>query len=439
MATSNDLIQDVYNSFLGKYARGTDAANTVIFFEAAGLSPGLDPGAAGARAAALEFISNEADWLPDLTGTVYRRTMRTISGNYTNLLSSSVPVSESEATVFNAMKASAVEALQNAKLGSQNGPSQFLPAYATPQDWFDATQAANWSNYTYSVTSAPPPAGGQANPTNPPPRRILPPARLPVWRMMSKVADVPVSVAVAPSVPLSSGPALQRFGAERMTMLRTPAATLSLSSMRQQDMVAVRPVPAASVLLNDRIAVDSATLHLQPLVLNNSGDQPILQPQFSMSFAYCIVQLDRHWYSGDLLADNHWYIPGQHAGDYASGQAPAAPAPTATGTTQAAANTGFLSWIPVAFVAIKDVSVKLTGGTLDPAVTNSVTGFGPFSFAPGSSVSGLSNPGIEIIAWICSAQPVLPPQSDPSLVVSSTPASSVSTTADATTQNAAVV
>jgi hypothetical protein len=192
-------------------------------------------------------------------------------------------------------------------------------------------------------------------------------------------------------------------------------------------------------LLNDRIAVDSVILHLQPLVLNNSGDQPVLQPQFSMSFAYCIVQLDRHWYSGDLLADNHWYIPGQHAGDYASGPAPATPAPTAATETHAAGNTGFLSWIPVAFVAIKDVSVKLTGGNLDPAVTQSVTAFGPFSFAPGSSVSGLSNPGIEIVAWICTAQPVLPPQSDPTLLVSSTPASSVSTPADATTQNAAVV
>jgi len=83
--------------------------------------------------------------------------------------------------------------------------------------------------------------------------------------------------------------------------------------------------------------------------------------------------------------------------------------------------------------------VKLTGGALDPAVTDSVTAFGPFSFVPGSSVSGLSNPGIEIVAWICTAQPVMPPQSDPSLPVSSPPPSSASSAPDAANQSVAVV
>jgi hypothetical protein len=225
-----------------------------------------------------------------------------------------------------------------------------------------------------------------------------------------------------------------------MTLLRTDNAAPSMISLRTHDVAELRRAPASAVFLKERIPVDSSTLHLQSLILDNSGSQPVLQPQFSMSFAYCIVQLERHWYSGDLLANEQWYIPGQRAGDYASGPAPATTAPAeSTATAHPAANTGFLSWIPVAFVAIKDVSVKLTGGALDPAVTDSVTAFGPFSFVPGSSVSGLSNPGIEIIAWICSAQPVMPPQSDPSLAVSSPPPSSASSAADAANQSVAVV
>jgi hypothetical protein len=223
-------------------------------------------------------------------------------------------------------------------------------------------------------------------------------------------------------------------------MLRTTTSAPALLSLREHDVAAIRREPASAVLLKERIPVDSAVLHLEPLIVNNSGSEPVLQPQFSMSFAYCIVQLDRHWYSGDLLANDQWYVPGQRAGDYASGPSPTTTTPAdSTGTVHPPANTGFLSWIPVAFVAIKDVSVKLTGGALDPAVTHSVTSFGPFSFDPGSSVSGLSNPGIAIVAWICSAQPVLPPQSDPSLPVSSPPPSSASSTADAANQSAAVV
>ena len=54
---------------------------------------------------------------------------------------------------------------------------------------------------------------------------------------------------------------------------------------------------------------------------------------------------------------------------------------------------------------------------MDPSVTASATAFGPFALrtSAGSSNS-LTNAGIQIVAWICAAQPQLPPATDPALI-----------------------
>lgn len=415
MATSDDLIQDVYANFLSAYTRGTGAGNTIISFEAIGLSPGLDPAAPGSKATALEYISIEADWLPALTGSTYERTMRTISVSYADMVNTALPVTETGAATFNALKAGAVESLHNFDLGSQNGPSTFKPAYAAPANWYDPALTTDWSSYSYTAGTA----------TVPHPR---PPITLPIWRMMAVAPPSPVPEVAPPSEVLHSRVNATAAVSERALPINNFVVAQTAASAKPVDMMAERiKTPVSNLKITDRIAIDSAAYHLDPLILNNSGDHPVLQPQFSMSFQYCIVQLTRPWYSGDFLANSGWYVPGQHAGDFASGPsvAPAgtggATNPTPAAAPAAAANGGYFAWIPVAFIAIKNLLIHSTGGALDPSLTKSVTAFGPFSFAPGSSSDGLSNPGIEIIAWICSAQPQLPPKTDPALIV--TPAS----------------
>ena len=406
MSTINDLIQDVYANFLSAYAHNTGSTNTVISFEAVGLSPGLDPSDPGSKAIALEYVSNAADWLPDLTNGTYERTMRTISVTYANLLNTLLPMPGDGVATFNAAKANAMESLDNFDLGSLNGPSTFKPAYASPQSWFDPAQAAGWSSYSYTAGKA----------TTPGPQL---PIRPPVWRMMSNAPAVLAPPASPPSEVPSGG------GFQRETGVNThhiqPFASPSIANpMRTEDTAAIFR-PGTGTALPARVAVDSEVFHLDHLILNNSGSQPILQPAFSMSFQYVIVELQKPWYSGDLLANTDWYVPGQHAGDFATGStvtptsSGADPSDPSAPATAPAANTGFFAWIPVAFIAIKNLVIQATGGSLDPSVAQSVTSFGPFSLTPSTSTGALSNSGIEIIAWICRAQPQLPPQTDPAL------------------------
>lgn len=419
MATTDDLIQDVYANFLNAYSHNTGSKNTVISFEAVGLSPALDPAVAGGKAAALEYLSNEADWLPDLTNGSYERTMRTISVSYANLINTSVPISESGGAIFNAMKASAVEALHNFDLGSMSGPSTFKPAYPAPQNWFDPAQTLGWSNYSYTA--------GKTVSLGPQPA-----IRPPVWRMMTNVpltfsAATPASPVEAPARLVDGRPAVEHaIPTQTLAAGNSHVATLALEAPTIQR-APVRPAP-----VNQRMAIDSEVFHLSPLIVNNSGDKPVLQPSFSMSFQYCIVELNRPWYSGDLLANDQWYVPGQHAGDFATGSTAAStPSTTAPPLSPTTANSGFFAWVPVAFVAIKNLVIRSTGTALDLSVAKSVTSFGPFSLSPSTSTNELSNAGIEIIAWICSAQPQLPPRSDPALIPGpSTVSNSSTTTAD---------
>jgi hypothetical protein len=144
-----------------------------------------------------------------------------------------------------------------------------------------------------------------------------------------------------------------------------------------------------------------------------------------MSFEYCIVQLFRSWLSGDFLAMTNWYVPGAKKGDYSSGPvAPPANPGGGQGSTSTVADageeTGAFAYIPVAFIAIK--SLVLNSAAIDGGASGQpVTAFGPFSLSNATGNSdALSRPGIQIIAWICSAQPTLPPATDPALIPPST-------------------
>ncbi len=146
--------------------------------------------------------------------------------------------------------------------------------------------------------------------------------------------------------------------------------------------------------------------------------QPVDTPKFTMSFDYCLVRLRRAWFSGDLLATLGWYVPGAHAGDYASGPP---------------ASTGPFAAIPTAFIAVKNLLIDAAWSDSDVAARANAASFGPFSLL-GSSTddkNSVRNPGVQIIAWICSVQPQLPPDTDPSLVpVVTTPSANTPPSSD---------
>jgi hypothetical protein len=407
MATSDDLMQDVFANFTSAYRQSSaSSATNIIAFEAIGLSPGLSVSAPDSTERAVEYVSTLGDSLPDLSTGVYERTMRTVSVTYEDMLNVSLPSSAAGTPTFNAVKATAQEAFANSNLGSLNGPTTFKPAYATPANWYDPSQETNWLQYSYSTVTPPPPRPV----AGPVPVRVMMP--MAPWRFtMAPTASTPASVTAQP----------RPMEMREATVAPPPVAT---------------PLQAP----NDHPATGISNEALEARRIQPAQNQtppvppPPQQPQFSISFEYCIVELSRPWFSGDFLATPGWYVPGAHQGDYASG--PLAEAGTiGSGTAPAAAVTpgayiqpasaaaqplspAAFSFIPTAFIAIKNLLVSSTEIQGCSPSSQPVQSFGPFSLIHASgSTNALSDPGIQLIAWVCSTQPILPPDTDPALIV----------------------
>jgi hypothetical protein len=229
--------------------------------------------------------------------------------------------------------------------------------------------------------------------------------------------------------------------AARRACSTPPAAKMVLH--QPPPSVFVRPPPPQIVLRPRPPAPAPApsTPAPSPLVANNDGAAPILHPFFNIAFEYCVVQLRRPWKSGDFLASGGWFVPGARIGDYASGPVGVEP-PTAAptpGSSAPPAETGPFAWVPVACIAVRNLVINAGGGSIDPTVASSATALGPFRVASSASgVDSLRNPGIQIIAWICNAQPLLPPATDPALIPPAVSPAPPPTPQDTVTQAAEV-
>jgi hypothetical protein len=376
MATALDLMSDVYANFLNAY--GGQTGSVTLAFEPLGLMPGIDPASPGAADAALELVSTNADALPDLSGGAYVATGRTLSGTYAIILNGAQAAPGVDTDGFNRLKAQALEALNNGQLGSLQGPFRYYPSYASPANWYDPAATANWSSYSYST-----PPSATSSSTSPPPPVFHPAVfRMQPWQLRAVTIQSP---AVAP-VAQTAAPAVHAV----------PSA--------------VQPHPIGSMFATHLQTAQFAPVAAPPTPV--PAAPPPADPQLSISFDYCVIRLNRPWFNGDFLASGGWFLAGAHAGDYA----PGAVAPAASSATASSSETPPIqppmAWVPVAAIAVKNVAIRSNA----VAGQTGVSTFGPFSLhaaSPGGD--SLANPGIQIIAWICAAQPRLPPIGDPAL------------------------
>jgi hypothetical protein len=135
--------------------------------------------------------------------------------------------------------------------------------------------------------------------------------------------------------------------------------------------------------------------------------RPVTATKLGATFRYRRVSIRRPWLDSTLLHFPGWSIGGLTAGAISNGKADH--------------NPGMLPMLPVAFIAVKDVSISGSWSDADKAAAdaalsgNSVASFGPFALTRGSSGaasfdgSTLKVPGIQVFAWICEVLPVLPP------------------------------
>ena len=327
-----------------------------------------------------------SDWIRkvDVTGTLDLGLSGTVDGQYNIILNESTAVSGSGAGGFAAVKAPAKEAFDSAQTSgidtSGTGASvQYHPVRPTPPDWYDPSNAANWSSGSFGDGS--PTASSQPS--------------MPSLRIRVVPAQYTSAIATAKSVTFQP----------QLHLAVTPQLAQVTSTTARPQLTAVRATTAVS-----STAVSTPTMALRPITGFNdlvnlsqqSTPQDTRSDSLSVAFQYCLVRLERPWLSYDFLSSGGWYISGAKRGDLSSGD-------DLTGS-------GRFSLIPIALVAIKALKITANWSDADRHAVQNAVSIGAFSLV-GRQFDGqsLTCDGMQIIGWVCASMPVLPPATDPAL------------------------
>jgi hypothetical protein len=285
---------------------------------------------------------------------------------------------------FSTLKADAQQRWQNIAAESSTGLMvSFKPTLATPEQWYDKNDQANWTSQSFDIGDPSP-----APPTAPPP---------PVWKLkledakfqtILQRADVPVAVA-QPAAVAPAALAARALRPAFMTARFAPiaAATIAAPAVAAPDGVVRR---FRTLDLEKRIVVGQALAAAQPT-------QPAATNRISIAFDYCLVKAQRPWFSDALVNDRSWCIPGVPKGELT------APDPTAVS----------LRLVPIAAVVIKNLTIEANWSSADVEAAKNATDFGPFKIGGEVVNNKLTHPGLQIVGWLVQRLPDLPPN-DPS-------------------------
>lgn len=132
---------------------------------------------------------------------------------------------------------------------------------------------------------------------------------------------------------------------------------------------------------------------------------PVHSDQFSMTFDYCIVHLDRPWFNKSLFHYSKlWYCLALTEGYFSTG-------------IKDETNEGKLNCIPSAMILVKDLRIKAAWTNEDKINAKQSFGLGVFNINNSKFVNNeLRIDGIQIVGWICEVLPKLPAISDPNLI-----------------------
>jgi hypothetical protein len=427
----SDLMQNVYNFFLSRYCqtRGGAQSNTFLSFEGIGLpvspeSYKLRPEDKGYfPKLAVQRVAELVNVLPGISADVFHHTSYSVDGIYSLLLDAIPASADDNRLAFFAEQRSEAEQL----FESHKSPSfiagdtgEFRLVRATPENWYDPGAASNWATQTFtagnqqSAAAAPAPGTSTVH-LNPQLRawdfRVLPKQLLPLQSNPKLTAQIAThKLTVKPT-----GLAAAEIKPQEATQIKPAALAGRSFSFPTQ----VNALPATKRLpIEQRIAaaekrsaplmvkVNGSILqrrNMSELVKHTSG-QPVTSDRFTLSFQYCIVQVDRPWLSPAYLISRGWYIPRYKAGELS------------TGTVND--NNGIFAALPVGFIVVKDLKISANWTEADFEAATESMAFGPFSTL-GQTVdmvgSSLVVNGMQIIGWICQVMPMLPPAADPQL------------------------
>ncbi len=267
------------------------------------------------------------------------------------------------------------------------------PSTPDPKTWWDKN-AAVWTPKSFPITGAAPSPNQPAKPNG----QLL--------RM--KIDDAKFSSMLSARV--TAAPAAATLPAKTMVMMR-PAATLSrspamMAGRRSDVAVADDPVltderPLTKGGLNTSYKAQLASLSFRQRrafeyeVAQDSPTQPVGSTEVTISFDFCVVNVERQWLHSAFLNNRSWYIPGQAKGGLSANDGHGAPA------------------LPVRFVAIKNLRIKAPWTAEDISNLENSVQFGPFNFSSNIVDGALCHDDIQIVAWMLDDLPDLPPNAMP--------------------------
>lgn len=430
----NNLIENVRAFFTEQY-QGMEKSNSFLSFEPLGsmIDPEdfMDENDGISDIKATEQLSILGDRLPQISDVFFTNTSR-FSSVYEELIESAVfsgmkiniGDKSSYINIFSDAKSDAIFKLNEGKKASIATPEgKYLPVYGLPKKWYDP-ESSFWVRKTFSAQENKGP--------NPP---ITPTSTLKamplVWRTRL-TTDLPILKAVeGPSggenlekpperikikpvlnMKLNTGPKLM---ARREVPLNRIKATLFTpniltASMIKKDTTSVveelKPRTELSNLnilkqftVADRVKLTGYMVHADPAPVT-----PVRSNEFSMSFDYCMVYLERPWFDTSMFHyTDLWYCLALKENYFSTGN-------------KDETNVGVLKCIPTAMVLIKDLRITAAWTQEDKANAEKSVGLGIFNVNGSQFINNeLVTPGMQIIGWMCEVIPKLPAISDPNI------------------------
>jgi hypothetical protein len=309
---------------------------------------------------------------------------------------------------FSLLKDFALKRWQQLSLESSSGLMlTFSPSPPMPIDWYDKSNAGNWTGQSFHITEpatpAPPTDAGSrlwrmkiddatltkvldATEPAPSPGHVLLRAHLiesasPTVRpLMAVRAVAPVGVVAQPVAPARAG-----MRAAAMTPMRHLGvdAPVAAKTFQLQDSLRQR---VTSVDISKRLLINQVLVPQAPT-------QPVTTPSISISFEYCVIRVSRPWFIDAFINDTSWCVP-----TLAKGEMTASDKFGAT-----------LPLLPIAAVAIRNLSISGNWTAQDVANAATATDFGPFKVDAAIVNNSLSHAGIQIAGWLLQRMPPLPP------------------------------
>lgn len=313
-----------------------------------------------------------------------------------------------------------------------------------PIDWYDPKHLPEWAKC--SLTTADAAASGASASATPPgaPGAVpQPPRRSPLWawRTLESVhLSTPAAAeAVAPDARMQALSAVSMrppmmMMANRAAPIRAfqvplamnvfmpsaPLATLTVAAAPRPAQMAIVHVDGAIAALTldrsstgtalntvaSRVFVDHALAVSEQIAAagDHASTSSVASSSLTMSLNYRVVQLSRDsWWNDMLLLLDNWYIPGLHRGSLVGD-----------------AGEQKIIGVPIALVLTSNVQIETKWSEVDRSSASSSTHIGPwalestqFSQVDSQGTSKLTIPGIQAVACIYRALPVLPPQGEP--------------------------